>query len=89
MKINFNDLESQNKLIRNKILSNFKLIFQNSKFILGPQVALLEKKLSKYTGSKYCITTSSGTDSLLISLMALGIKKVMRLYNLFHFYIYN
>ena len=34
MKINFNDLESQNKLIRNKILSNFKLIFQNSKFIL-------------------------------------------------------
>lgn len=75
MKINFNDLESQNKLIGNKILSNFKIIFQNSKFILGPQVALLEKKLSEYTGSKYCITTSSGTDSLLISLMALGIKK--------------
>jgi len=75
MKINFNDLESQNKLIKKKILSNFKLIFQNSKFILGPQVALLEKKLSDYVGSKYCITTSNGTDSLLISLMALGIKR--------------
>ena len=46
MKINFNDLESQNKLIRNKILSNFKLIFQNSKFILGPQVALEKSFLS-------------------------------------------
>ena len=75
MKINFNDLETQNKLIRKKILSNFRSTFQNSKFILGPQVALLEKKLSNYTRSKYCVTTSSGTDSLLIALMALGIKK--------------
>jgi UDP-2-acetamido-2-deoxy-ribo-hexuluronate aminotransferase len=75
MKINFNDLRAQNKIIRKKILSNFEATFQNSKFILGPQVKLLEKKLSKYTRSKYCITTSSGTDSLLISLMSLGIKR--------------
>ena len=75
MKINFNDLQIQNKLIRSSIISNFKKTFDNTKFILGPEVELLEKKLSKYTSSKYCLTTSSGTDSLLISLMALGVKK--------------
>ena len=61
MKINFNDLQIQNKLIRSSIISNFKT-FDNTKFILGPEVELLEKKLSKYTSSKYCLTTSSGTD---------------------------
>ena len=44
-------------------------------FILGKEVYELEKKLSKYVGSKFCVTTSSGTDALLIALMSLNLKK--------------
>ena len=75
MKINFNDLQAQNKLIRKKIFSNIEKVFNNTKFILGPEVDLLEKKLASYTKSNFCISTSSGTDALLISLMALNIKE--------------
>ena len=45
----------------------------HGQFILGPEVRELEQKLAEYTGSKHCVTVSSGTDSLLIALMALGI----------------
>jgi UDP-2-acetamido-2-deoxy-ribo-hexuluronate aminotransferase len=41
---------------------------------MGPEVQELEEKLAAYTGSKHCITVASGTEALLISLMALGIK---------------
>ena len=41
---------------------------------MGPEVGELEEAPRAYTGAKYCITTASGTDALLISLMALGIK---------------
>ena len=40
---------------------------------IGPEVRELEQKLAEYTGSKHCVTVSSGTDSLLIALMALGV----------------
>jgi UDP-2-acetamido-2-deoxy-ribo-hexuluronate aminotransferase len=40
---------------------------------LGPEVREVEEKLAQYTGSKHCVTVSSGTDSLLIALMALGV----------------
>ena len=45
----------------------------HGQFILGPEVRELEQKLAEYTGSKHCVTVSSGTDSLLIALMALGV----------------
>ena len=45
----------------------------HGQFILGPEVRELEQKLAEFTGSKHCVTVSSGTDSLLIALMALGI----------------
>ena len=46
---------------------------EHGQFILGPEVRMIENKLAEYTGSKHCITVSSGTDSLLIALMALGV----------------
>ena len=46
----------------------------HGQFILGPEVRELEDKLAQYTGSKHCVTVSSGTDSLLIALMALGVR---------------
>ena len=42
---------------------------------MGKEVHVLEKKLRKMIGSKYCISTSSGTDALLLALMAINIKK--------------
>ena len=42
---------------------------------MGKKVFVLEKKLSTFVGSKYCISTSSGTDALLLALMAINIKK--------------
>ena len=46
---------------------------EHGQFILGPEVREVEEKLAQYTGSKHCVTVSSGTDSLLIALMALGV----------------
>jgi UDP-2-acetamido-2-deoxy-ribo-hexuluronate aminotransferase len=46
---------------------------EHGQFILGPEVREVEEKLAEYTGSKHCVTVSSGTDSLLIALMALGV----------------
>ena len=43
-----------------------------SNFILGKEVHELEKKLSKFVKSKYCITVSSGTDALLIALLSIN-----------------
>jgi UDP-2-acetamido-2-deoxy-ribo-hexuluronate aminotransferase len=46
---------------------------EHGQFILGPEVRELEAKLAEYVGVKHCVTVSSGTDSLLIALMALGV----------------
>ena len=77
----FIDLKSQQRQIISKGVSlredidqKIKSVLDHGKFILGPEVNELEEKLAKFVGAKYCIGVSSGTDALLISLMALGIK---------------
>ena len=69
----FIDLKSRHQLIGNKINARVQQVMDHGQFILGPEVREVEEKLAQYTGSKHCVTVSSGTDSLLISLMALGI----------------
>lgn len=70
----FIDLKSRHMLIGDKINARIQNVMEHGQFILGPEVRELENKLAEYTGSKHCITVSSGTDSLLIALMALGVK---------------
>jgi len=71
--VDFIDLKTQNKKIRIKLEKRFKSIMNSGKYILGPEVNELEQKLESYVGVKHCITCSSGTDALMIALMAKGI----------------
>lgn len=70
----FIDLNAQQRLIRGKIESNIKKVLDHGKYIMGPEVKELEEKLAEYVGVKYAISCASGTDALLMSLMAYGIK---------------
>ena len=72
--IPFIDLKSQYKSLQPKIQERINQVLDHGQFILGPEVTELENKLSEFTGSKHCITVASGTEALLISLMALGIE---------------
>ncbi|MCX8028564.1 MAG: DegT/DnrJ/EryC1/StrS family aminotransferase [Brevinematales bacterium] len=68
------DLKREYKLIREKVLRDIEEIFENQAFILGKYVNLLENRLKSYLGVEDVIGVSSGTDALLISLMAIDIK---------------
>ena len=68
------NLKRQAALDRSTILHNINNDIKNANFILGKKNILLEKKISKYLNSKYCLTCSSGTDALLMSLLAIDIK---------------
>ena len=69
----FINLKTRQQLIGDKINARIQKVMDHGQFILGPEVRELEEKLAEYTGSKHCVTVSSGTDSLLIALMALGV----------------
>ena len=69
----FLDLESQYKRMEQEIQSGINNVLSHGKYIMGPEVIELEEKLSKFTGTKYCISCASGTDALLMPLMAFDI----------------
>lgn len=71
--IEFIDLKAQQQRILSDIERRLKAVLAHGQYIMGPEVTELEEKLSAYVGVKHCISASSGTDTLLIALMALGI----------------
>ncbi|RVU47851.1 DegT/DnrJ/EryC1/StrS family aminotransferase [Rubrivivax rivuli] len=72
--MDFIDLKSQYAALRENINARIQRVLDHGQYIMGPEVQELETKLAAFTGSKHCITVSSGTEALLISLMALGLK---------------
>ena len=72
-KLKFIDLAAQQKHILPRINSRIKAVMRHGQYIFGPEIKTLEAKLAKFVGVKHCICVSSGTDALLISLMAKGI----------------
>lgn len=74
-KINFLDLQLQQNNIKKVLDANLKRVLNHSNYIMGPEVKLLEKALENYTKAKYCISCASGTDALILSLLAYGIGK--------------
>lgn len=71
----FIDLKTQQDKIRSKIDQRIKTVLDHGKYIMGPEVFELEEKLADFVGVKHCIGVSSGTDALLVAMMALGIKQ--------------
>jgi dTDP-4-amino-4,6-dideoxygalactose transaminase len=68
------DLKAQFSLIETDVRKRFDEIFASQQFILGPLVAELEEKLAEFCTVKHGVGVASGSDALLLSLMALGIK---------------
>lgn len=73
MKIQFNDLAAQQRRIREDAERRIRAVLDHGKYILGPEVEELEEKLAAYVGVQHCVTCASGTDALLMGLMAQGI----------------
>lgn len=69
----FIDLKAQAERIEDKLISRFKQILQHSAYVMGPEVRELEDKLADFVGVEHALTISSGTDALLIALMALNV----------------
>lgn len=70
----FIDLKAQYSLIENDVLHGIKKVLDHGQYIMGPEVGELEKQLAEFVGVKHAIVNSSGTDALLMALMALDIK---------------
>ena len=73
MSIPFIDLQSQQAFIKPELDQAIATVLSHGQYIMGPEVAELEQRLATYVDMPHCITVASGTEALLISLMALGI----------------
>jgi len=71
----FIDLKSQYQASRDLINARIQAVLDHGQYIMGPEVRELEEALARYTGARHCITVASGTEALLIALMALGIGR--------------
>lgn len=74
MTIPFIDLKAQYAALKPSIQARIDAVLEHGQYIMGPEVKELEDRLAAYTGAKHCITVASGTEALLISLMALDLK---------------
>jgi len=74
MKVPLLDLKAQYASIKQEIRAAVDDVFDSQYFILGPKVKELEQEIARYSETSYALGVSSGTDALLISLMALGIE---------------
>src|SRR5579884_3194886 len=68
------DLKAQYSVLREEIRSAIDRVLESQRFILGPEVEALEEAIAAYSQCAHGIGVSSGTDALLVSLMAIGIK---------------
>ena len=73
-KIEFIDLKAQYAALRDEIAQRMQKVLDHGQYIMGPEVKELETALSAHTGAKHCVTVASGTEALLIAMMALDLK---------------
>ncbi|MBX3637289.1 MAG: DegT/DnrJ/EryC1/StrS family aminotransferase [Rubrivivax sp.] len=70
----FVDLKSQYAALKPAIAERLQRVLDHGQYIMGPEVAELEAALAAFTGARHCITVASGTEALLIALMALDLR---------------
>ena len=71
----FRDLKKQYEVLKNEIDAGIAEVLASAKFISGPQVKELEKKLADYVGVKHCITCGNGTDAITLAMMTWGVDE--------------
>ena len=70
----FTDLKTQYTALKSSVDARIQRVLDHGQYIMGPEVAELETALAAFTGARHCITVASGTEALLIALMALDIQ---------------
>src|SRR6478609_8072149 len=73
MKVPLLDLAEQHQQLRPELEAAIGRVLDTNAFILGNEVAALEKEVAAYCGSKYAVGCASGSDAILLALMALGV----------------
>lgn len=73
MRVTTLDLRAQYARIKTEVDAAVASVFERQHFILGPEVTAFEKELASYVGTPHAVGISSGTDALLVALMALGV----------------
>ncbi len=71
--VTFLDLAAQQRRIEPALRARLEAVLAHCRFVLGPEVALLEERLAAFCGAAHCVAVSSGTDALQIAMMAEGI----------------
>ncbi|MCG6892182.1 MAG: DegT/DnrJ/EryC1/StrS family aminotransferase [Desulfobacteraceae bacterium] len=69
----FVDLHAQQQRIRSNIEERIGKVLDHGQYVMGPEIGDLEEKLADFTGTRYALACSSGTDALLMALMAYGV----------------
>ncbi|MCP0914338.1 MULTISPECIES: DegT/DnrJ/EryC1/StrS family aminotransferase [Legionella] len=69
----FIDLKTQSNRIEDRLIARFKDVLNHGAYIMGPEITELETALANYVGVSHALAVASGTDALLIALMALGV----------------
>ncbi|MDI6731917.1 MAG: DegT/DnrJ/EryC1/StrS family aminotransferase [Candidatus Margulisbacteria bacterium] len=75
MPVPFFDITRQNHSVQSEINAAVQAVISSGRYILGPNVAELEKEFAAYIGTKYAVAVASGTDALHLALRACGIKE--------------
>lgn len=69
----FIDLKTQYASLKEPIQQRINTVLEHGQYVMGPEIGELEERLAAFVGTKHCICVSSGSDALLVALMALGI----------------
>jgi UDP-2-acetamido-2-deoxy-ribo-hexuluronate aminotransferase len=72
--MDFIDLKTQYRRIKASVDGRIARVLEHGQYVMGPEVTELERALATYCGTRHCVAVSSGTDALLIALMALGVR---------------
>jgi UDP-2-acetamido-2-deoxy-ribo-hexuluronate aminotransferase len=71
--MDFIDLKTQYRRIQPSVDARIRRVLEHGAYVMGPEVTELERVLASYCGTKHCVSVASGTDALMIALMALDI----------------